>query len=74
MCNMRASSEGFLPNTRSHVHVIGEARCMFVQLAIRIKKKRKRKEEFGERLGKLSRRQVLGVRLGIVPIFARIIV
>ena len=44
---------------------------MFAQLAIRIK--RKRKEEFGERLGKLSGRKyyrrVFGVRLGIVPFF-----
>ena len=49
---------------------------MFVQLAKRIK--RKRKEEFSVRLGKLSGRKdyrkVLGVRLGIVLIFARIIV
>ena len=48
-----------------------------MQLAIRIKRKRKRKEEFRVRLGKLNRRkdyrQVLCVRLWIVPIFARII-
>ena len=51
---------------------------MFVQLAIRIKRKRKRKEEFSVRLGKLSGkmdyRKVFSVRHGIVPIFARIIV
>ena len=44
---------------------------MFAQLAIRIK--RKRKEEFDVRLAKLSRRKdyrnVLGVRISIVPIF-----
>ena len=49
----------------------GKAKCVFVQLAIRIK--RERKEEFGVRLGKLHRRKVyrkvLGVRIGIVPIF-----
>ena len=50
----------------------------FAQLAVRIKSKRKRKEEFSLRLGKLRGREdyrrVLGVRLGIVPVFKRIIV
>ena len=43
---------------------------MVVQLAIRFKKK-KRKKKFGVRLGQLSGRKnyrkVFGVRLGIVP-------
>ena len=70
---MRASSEGFLPNTRSHRKgVQKKARCMVVQLAIRFKRKRKRKNKFGVRLGKLSGRKdyrkVFGARLGIVPI------
>ena len=78
---MRALSEGFLPNTRSHVLVIGKMdrkgyMCVCAQLAIRIKRKRKRKEEFGVSLGKLSGRKiyrkVFGVRLGVVPVFARI--
>ena len=51
---------------------------MFAQLVIRIKRKRKRKEELSVRLGKLSgrkaHRKVFCVRLGIVPIFERIIV
>ena len=42
-----------------------------------IKRKRKRKEEFGVKLGKLSKRRnywkFFGVRLGILPVFARII-
>ena len=55
---MRASSEGFLPNTRSHRKgVQKKARCMVVQLAIRFKRKRKRKNKFGVRLGKLSGRK-----------------
>ena len=52
--------------------------CVSVQLVIRIKRKRKRKEEFSVRLGKLSgrkgHRKVFAVRLGIVPFSARIIV
>ena len=56
----------------------GQARCVLVQLVIRIKRKRKRKEEFSVRLGKLSgrkdHRKVFVVRLGIVPFSARIIV
>ena len=68
---MRASSEGFLPNTRSHRKgVQKKARCVVVQLAIRFKRKRKRKKKFGVRLGILSRRKhyrnVLGVSLGIL--------
>ena len=55
---MRASSEGFLPNTRSHVHRIGKmhkkARCVVAQLAIRFKRKIKGKKKFGVRLGRLS--------------------
>ena len=50
---------------------------MFAQLATRIKmkRKRKRKEEFGARLDKLKDyRKVFGVRLWIVPVFARIFV
>ena len=51
---------------------------MLAQLATRIKRKRKRKEEFGVRLGKLSGmkdyRKVFSVRLGIVLVFTRIIV
>ena len=38
---------------------------MVVQIAIRFK--RKRKEKFDVRLGKLSARKVFGVRLEIVP-------
>ena len=49
---------------------------MCVQLAITIKRKRKRKEEFDVRLGKLSGRKVyrkvFGGRLGVIPVFARI--
>ena len=57
-CNKRASNKGFLPNTRSRVERwIEKARWMLAQLALRIKRKRKRKVELGMRLGKLSGRK-----------------
>ena len=70
---MKVLSMGFLPNTRSHVHMMGKmhkkARCVVAQLAIRFKRKRKKK--FGGRQGKFSRRKdyrkVFGISLGIVP-------
>ena len=69
---MRASSEGFLPNTRSHRKgVQKKARCMVVQLAIRFKRKMKGAKKFGVRLGKLSGwndfKKVFGVGHVIVP-------
>ena len=46
---------------------------MFAQLAMRIKGKRKRKEEFGVRLDKLSGRKDYRKGLGFIPFFVRII-
>ena len=52
---MRTSSKGFLPNTRSQVHGIGNMftdndKYVVAQLAIRFKRKRKRKKKFDVRL------------------------
>ena len=50
---------------------------MVAQLAIRFKRKRKIKNKFAVRLGKLSRRKdyrkVFDVRLGIVPFFVELL-
>ena len=72
---MKVLSMGFLPNTKSHVHMMGKmhkkARCVVAQLAIRFKRKMKGTKKFGVRLGKLSGwndfRKVFSVRLVIVP-------
>ena len=76
---MRATSEGYLPSTRSHVRAIEkmDRKGKMCSCAICHKIQEEEKEEIGVRLGKLrgrkDYRKAVGVRTWDWTIFVRII-